>query len=128
MAMATFLVGCVPPPKEVLIADSMVTHGEISVAWFLRETFATDAKVFVLKYRGDGMSDWVSAGLFQRFKLRGDKEVPRLKILNDMVVIRYVSAEVFKFSNRGSVRVNGEWRDIWFMLHDERIETRTDLD
>lgn len=110
------IAGCMQPLPESILPETKVVKKDFEVAFFLRETYATDGFVYVLKITSKPDIKWHSYGTFSKVVSLDDKNPPRLTVTDKEIIVSYRSANVFDFTNRASIRVGGRWRDVRIRL------------
>ena len=118
MAVASFIgiAGCMQPLPESILAETKVVKKDFEVAFFVRETYATDGFVYVLKIRNKVNQEWHPYGTFSKVVSLDDKSTPRLTVTDTEIAVGYQSAWVNDFSNRASIKVDGTWRNVRIRL------------
>jgi len=118
MAVASFIgiAGCMQPLPESILAETKVVKKDFEVALFVRETYATDGFVFVLKIRNKVDQEWHPYGTFSNVVSLDDKSTPRLTVTDTEIAVGYQSAWVSDFSNRASIKVGSTWKDVRIRL------------
>ena len=118
MAVASFIgiAGCMQPLPESILAETKVVKKDFEVAFFVRETYATDGFVFVLKIRNKVDQEWHPYGTFSNVVSLDDKSTPRLTVTETEIAVGYQSARVNDFSNHASIKVDGTWRNVRIRL------------
>ena len=118
MAVASFIgiAGCMQPLPESILAETKVVKKDFEVAFFVRETYATDGFIFVLKIRNKVDQEWHPYGTFSNVVSLDDKSTPRLTVTETEIAVGYRSARVNDFSNHASIKVDGTWRNVRIRL------------
>ena len=110
-------VACFRDEPDSIVSESVKRNAIFEAAWFIRPTNATVSRSSILKIKEVGASnDWVECGNFTRIEVDSNSEFPRLQIEGDHLLVKYVYAEIYNFSNTHWVRVNGELRRIYVDL------------
>ncbi len=118
MAMVSFIgiAGCMQPLPESILAETKVVKKDFEVAFFVRETYATDGIVYVLKIRNKVDQEWHPYGTFSKVVSLDAKDTPRLTVTDTEIAVGYRSAWVNDFTNRASIKVGSTGKDVRIRL------------
>lgn len=118
MALASYvsIAGCMQPLPEAILAETKVVRKDFEVAFFVRETGATDGFVYVLKVRNKVDQEWHPYGTFSEVVSLDGKNTPQLTVTDTEIAVGYQSAWVHEFSNRAAIKVGSTWEDVRIRL------------
>jgi len=118
IALLISISGCIQPAPESILSETKVVRKDFEVAFFVRETGATDGFVYVLKVRNKVDQEWHPYGTFSEVVSIDGKNTPRLTVTDTEIAVSYQSAWVHEFSNRASIKVGSTWEDVRIRLVD----------